>query len=257
MYWLFLKITFFTYFLIFVAKSICLHLFNNIIYPRISKYISNDSEKWVTYNKEDEWIFSARIYEEKEGIDNKDTVVTDLDKDDKEIEFVSLKSIMNTVMQENTSSFSIMSRSVLLLIYIKIMVVNKHVPELLLGLSVGLIMQLMALSRGIFEYMQQWYFGQRSGMDLYNVIVNKDKIPTKIIGISPVITILLVNLMRANVYSRVIGEWIVDLNMFYLYLAQICGFYMIQNGIRIMDYTKYSASVLFLVFLYSVLILLF
>jgi len=256
MYLIFLKITFFTYFVIFVLKSICLHIFNNLIYPHLNKYISNDSEKWVTHNKDDEWILGSRVYDEK--VESTDIISTDLDKDDnKELEIVSFKSIINAVMEENTSSFSIMSRSVLLLIYTKMMIVNGHIPELLLGLSLGLIMQLLALSRGIGEYMQQWYFGQRTGMDLYSVIVNKDKISSRIVVVSPLITILLVNLMRANVYSRIIGEWVVDLNMIYLYLAQICGFYIIQNSIRMMDYTKYSASVLFLVLMYSVLILLF
>lgn len=256
MYWIFLKITFLTYFFIFVVRSLINNLFNSVLYQKMSMMIDNNTEEWVKENCEDEWIMGKLDPNVIMKIKDKD-IENDMENEDMELDFTSLQGIMRMVFNENSNSFSILTRSVIGLMFVKSMFYRGHLAEVLLGLTVGTFFHFGFLIVQLFKYLQGWYFGDKTGFKLEDGVLNKSIIPSKLVMFFPILPIFLLNIIRANVYSRVIGEWLVDVNMFYFYISQLFGYMLIQNMIRIVDYSRKSASVLIIFIVYSLLILAF
>ena len=259
--YLFIKISFFAYFLIFVCRSLIKHVFDTYLKWMFAKYIDDQCKKWVQNSPKDEWILgNRRIFKERENIlhenDDIQYIVSDNDGDnDEDIDVKNLsilKRILNSVTEENTTSFSITIRTLINLVFIKTMFGLGHINEVIVGVLIGMIAQIIHIGFGLGNYMKEWYFGSRKGLNIHEIIVKKNKIPAQILFIFPLAVIFLLNLIKANVYSRVLGEWVMDLSHLYLYIAQIFGFLITQNFVRIIDYTNHSASILFLVVIYIV-----
>lgn len=262
MFIFFIKITLLTYFLIFIVKSILFHLFNNFLFDKLSDIIRYNYKSIIKQNPYNEWILAKfNGYKERSKEDENRTndeyyryIIEQ--NENKNKSFINdndinnssniFRKIINAVWEENTTSFSIMVRSTISLLYIKIMYQQSHLNELFFGLFLGITLQLADFIIHMFRYMKRWYFGDRNGLDIGTIIIRKNKLSSKFIYIAPFITIFLLNILKANIYTRIFGEWLMDLSYIYIYISQIMGYLLIQNCLRIIDYTRHSASILFL-----------
>ncbi len=261
MYLFFLKITLFTYFFIFVIKSLVYNIFTNILYLRICSAIEQQCKAHVEQVPCDEWINPDRIYTVRIDTDNGSEPATSTEleetEEDHDINLSIVQRMINAVFEENTTSFSILSRTVLLLMATKYFIGNGLSLEYFVGLSIGSLVHVAHLFYNMGDHMKKWYFGNREGLNVHDVVIQKDKLPPNLFYLFPIVPIIVLNVLKNNVYSRVLGEWIFDLNIFYLFVSQISGYLVIQNMLRIVDYSRNSASVLIIAILYCVLILLF
>jgi hypothetical protein len=234
-------------------------MFNNYIYKKIAKYINQCCENWISEYPKDEWLLAKMS-----GYEERDTDLPMLFfpavryiREDEEIEQENMtvfKRIINVVWEENTTSLSIVSRSIFLLLYIKTISMRGHINEMMVGLIFGIILQFIDIIKSMINYMRRWYFGDKTGMDIHKIIMRPNKYSVKFLSAIPFLIIFLLNILKANVYSRIIGEWMIDMSHIYLYFAQIAGYLIIQNIFRIIDYTRYSASILFLLIIYAMIL---
>jgi uncharacterized protein YybS (DUF2232 family) len=105
----------------------------------------------------------------------------------------------------------------------------------------------------LIRYAKDLYFDGSLQLDISIVLTATNKIKHLYLLIIPIIYLFILSTIRSYSYSRVIGEWIVDVNSIYLYFSILLGFYMIQTGIDVINASKKNPSLIFLATLYIIM----
>lgn len=268
--WYFLQLAFLIYFMIFVMRSLGTHLFDNYFYKQVCDWADNCCNQWVRTHHQDEWIrgtLDEKHYNERvDGWDSNEFLEAKLDEDsDDDLEgllvgdvssltdMTRLKGIARFLWNENCGTFSIISRFILSLTFMKLMYSWGFASEMVTGLILGALMHMGDMLIQLYHYMTQWYFDQTCRVDIPQKIMRSNKFAPLTIMITPAVTIFLLNLVKANSYSRVIGEWIIDMSMVMLYMCHIVGYMFIQTLIQLVYESKNRPSLLFLAAVYCLM----
>lgn len=262
MYLIFGKIALITYFFIFILRSLSHHIFTNFLFKRLTRYINNICHERILNNSKDEWILvrtsNQYIERDKDNIRghyvNKipDYDLLDDIEDMEENNIDIFKKIIRMVWRDNSSSMAIILQSIALIMCIKLFASKGHILEILFSIFAGSLIHFIYILFNFTRYIKSYYFDKTSNMVIEDInLINRFNI--KLISVMPIFIILLVNMLKANMYHRIIGEWIVDLSNIYLYFGVMIGIYGIENIMRIINYSRRSINVFIVVGLYSIL----
>jgi len=234
------------------------YFLNNIMYLRTSKNIEDNCESWINKNTNDEWI-SASLNEKKyrqrkidslennkelcdEESDEEEDSDSDIDILLEEPENILNKSrltrLYDIIKSDNRTTFSTTYKSITLILYIKTMLGWGFYNELIVGIFLGIIAHFIDFISIFSQKLTSKYFDNKVKIDLESILSRKNKFRLKTMIIIPFAVLFLLTLLKANVYTRILGEWIMDLNQIYLYIGQILGLMMVQNGIDILAVSK-------------------
>tara|TARA_Y100000780_G_C13613083_1_gene389338 strand:+ start:273 stop:1052 length:780 start_codon:yes stop_codon:yes gene_type:complete len=255
MYLTFLALTIYTYVFVFIIQSFSKYLFDLIINEKLTKYIDYLIETWIILNPNDKWIMVNNKDFETKTYEQMVYVINEGEYEDVEYEDDSdrLEVIINRMITENYSSFTLILATVLLISLSKFYSSSNLYGELIVGLLSGLSMHLFHFIYYLLRYTKDLYFDGSLELDIRIVLTATDKIKKLYLGIIPFIYLFIISSIKMYSYSRVIGEWVIDLNFLYLYFSIILGFYIIQTGIDILNASKKNPSLIFLATLYIIM----
>ncbi|MBA42786.1 MAG: hypothetical protein CMF62_02115 [Magnetococcales bacterium] len=256
MYLAFLALTIYTYLFTFIIQSFSKYVFDSILNKKISGYIDQTIKKWILLNPHDEWIdvnkSEFKIKTQSEMIyvetDYKYSPEDDIYDDSDELE-----EIFNKMVIENYSSGSLVFVTVLMISLCKMFSGYGLFGELILGGLSGLIIHFLHFVYYLLLYSKNLYFNGKFNSDISKAITTTNKIKHKYLLLIPSVFITILSYVRMYNYSRVIGEWIVDINFIYLYVGILLGYYAIQTGIDIIQASKKTPALLFLATLYIIM----
>ena len=268
MYLLFIWISVLTYVIVFMIRSLGKQIFDQFFRARLTRNINHNYKNWVAENPDDEWISAQSdrsLYNERKTSEStkntNDPLCDESDNDDNDLEvliadpetFITkdrLTKIINLVWKENASTFGISMRSIALIVVFKFMIVWGCFNELLVGIFIGMIMHSIDLLFHTSGYMKKWYFDNNQVMDIDSILNRNDKVSRNTIVIFPTAILALLSFIRANMYTRVLGEWVVDLRFTYMYISLVLGYLLIQNVINIVSSCRKNPVLAFLSCIY-------
>lgn len=266
MYTLFVQIALATYIILFVLQSLSNHLFGQLFYLKFTKYICDKYKQWISTYPDDEWISAkvSNIVSDKKLILNKEINAYESDSDsdsdiDKELQLGDMntivrgnriKNVLKSVVDDNSSSFTVAYKSIMLIVYIKLMVSMGHINELLVGILIGGIYHTCDLLLRLSGKVNEKFFDNEGKISIESILTNNKKISYKSLLTYPLATIFTLTLTKATVYTRVLGEWVMDMNSIYLYFGQILGFSLVQNLINLVSTTKTRPMLILLTLVY-------
>ena len=257
MYLIFIQLALLTYGVMFLLKSFSSEIFEQLLKARFLRYINKQYIQWVINTPTDEWIsgdYNDKCYKERESESNDPQIefeicINDSDSDseneDKDLELlvgdpVTLLTndrfgrIISMVINENSSSFSTSIKNMCLILCVKGLVGWGCMYELLVGIFLGMMIHMIDLLCNMCIYMQQWYFDSNKTFDIGKIINRNNKLSPKMTLVTPFGLVLLTAALRANVYTRILGEWIMDLRLSYLYVCMLIGYAIVQNYVNIL-----------------------
>jgi len=239
--------------MVFILRSLSVNLFDKFLYYKLINLINRGCKNWIKEYPDDEWIiastnsehYNRRVTEYEKRMND-----IDLDRDDN---VGTLYKVISSVWTDNSSSFTIMIKSIFLILYTKFMFSYGHFNEFIIGILIGSLYHFIDIFINIFKYMKGWYFGDKRELNITKILTRGNKLSVKWLLIVPWIIVLALHLLKANIYTRIIGEWVMDLSNIYLYIAQVTGFLICENIISILNYSKKSANILFILVIYLIL----
>jgi hypothetical protein len=236
---------------VFVLKTGAQYVFDIILNKKISDFIDRNIVDWVETNPNDEWIlgFQKRNFEEK----NYEMMVSNANYDEIKDDSDKIEEIFGMLLVDNYSTFTLIFAIVLLIILSKIFISFGLASELVLGLTSGFSIHALHFIYFISLFLKELYFDSSLKIDITKIIVANNKIPIKILAFIPIVFVSILSTIRMYSYSRIIGEWIVDINLFGYYGAILLGFYLIQTLIDILCASKKNPGILFLVLFYFIM----
>ena len=184
--------------------------------------------------------------------ENEDTIELKLGDASTIITGNRLKNIFNLVWTDNMSTMQVTYKTIMLIVYVKIMVSMGHTNELLLGILLGGIYHLLDLLGRLFGKVQDKFFDKDGKVNVESILTNKDKMSYKSLLTLPLITMLGLTFTKANIYTRLLGEWVVDMSMIYIYIGQILGYTLVQTFFNLIKVAKTKPMIVLLTFLYVV-----
>lgn len=140
MYLTFLALTIYTYVFVFIIQSFSKYLFDLIINEKLTKYIDYLIETWIILNPNDKWIMVNNKDFETKTYEQMVYVINEGEYEDVEYEDDSdrLEVIINRMITENYSSFTLILATVLLISLSKFYSSSNLYGELIVGLLSGL-----------------------------------------------------------------------------------------------------------------------
>lgn len=268
MYFFFIWIAVLTYIIVFMMRSLGGQIFDQFLRARLTRNINNDNKNWICNNPKDEWISAETdksSYAERttEDIKNNDFLCDDSENDsdveDLEIlladpeTFITkarIEKVIKFVWAENASTFGISMRSIGLIVSIKFLLTLGCVNELLIGVFIGMIMHSIDLLIHISGHMKKWYFDNNQIINIDSILNRNNKVSQNTLIIFPTVILATLSFIRANMYTRILGEWVVDLRFTYMYISLIVGYLLIQNIINIISSCRKNPVIAFLSCIY-------
>ena len=279
MYLIFIQLALVTYGVMFLLKSFSSEIFEQLLKARFLRYINKQYIQWVINKPTDEWIsgdYSDKCYKERESESTDPQIefeicINDSDSDseneDKDLELlvgdpVTLLTndrfgrIISMVINENSSSFSTSIKNMCLILCIKGAVGWGCVNELLVGIFLGMMIHMIDLFCHTCAYIQQWYFNNDKIFEIDKIINRNNKLSPKMTFVTPLGLVLLTAALRANVYTRILGEWVMDLRLTYLYTCILIGYAIVQNYANILCSCRKNPMMAILSLIYILIALL-
>lgn len=260
MYLLFIQLTLITYIILFIIQSISSNIFNKLIYLKLVKTIDDSYKNWISNNPNDEWISACA---KGNVVRNNVTDVVDSDSSDDEIDkelqlgdastivtSSRLKDIFSLVWGENASTFQVTYKTIMLIVYVKLMIAYGHFNELLIGILIGSMYHLMDLLMRMIGKVKNTFLDEGGVVSIEKILTNPSKVSYKTLLIIPIIPLVLIYMTKASFYSRILGEWVIDISMVYLYIGQILGFTVIQTFINLIKTAKTQPMIVLLTLVY-------
>lgn len=260
MYLLFIQLTIITYIVLFVIQSISSNIFNKLIYLKLVKVIDDSYNNWISNNPNDEWITACtkgNVARTAKDI-NLDSDSSD-DEVDKELQLGDastivtknrLKDIFSLVWSDNASTFQVTYKTIMLIVYVKLMITYGHFNELLIGILIGSVYHLMDLMMRMIGKVKSTFLDEEGVVNIEKILTNPSKVSYKTLLIIPILPLVLIYATKATVYTRILGEWVVDMSMVYLYIGQILGFTVIQTFINLIKTAKTQPMIVLLTLVY-------
>ena len=253
MYLVFLQLVFFSFVTMCVINILSTQIFDTFIKLRLENYINNQSIEWIALNPNDEWI-SAKYA-------NKASTVTNCSKDIDLIvsdpvmlfSYARLSSFIQSLLGSVSTPFSITVQNIFLLLSLKICYNWGFIHELLIGMIIGMTLHSSDLFINAVYYLKHWYLNSGANITVETIVNRNEKLTYKTLITVALFIIGIITTVKANVYSRVIGEWFIDLRMFPLFLTIILGYNTIQNYINIVYTCNDNPYILILSIIYVVL----
>ena len=245
------------------------YVFNKIMYLRTNKYINTSYKKWLENNPQDEWIsvnmdnksYKQRTSEGSYEITEDSDSDSDSEIEDDELDIVleetenvinksRFSQIIKTMYSDNRTTFNTSYKSIMLIVYIKSMVGWGHVNELLVGMVIGLIVHFSDFTGKFSQKLTEKYFDNNVKIDMQEILSRNNKFKLKTLIMVPIVILFLFTLLKANVYTRVLGEWVMDLSQVFLYMGQILGIWTVQNTIDLIVLSKTNPLMILMFIVY-------
>ena len=246
------------------------------MFLRTSKNIQDKCEEWIKDNDQDEWILANtneknypqrkidsldlnnELHDEKDEDDEDDDSDNDSDIDiileepENVLNRSRLVKLFDIVKSDNRTTFSTAYKSIMLIVYIKTMLGWGYLNELMVGLLLGFILHFSDFMTVFVQRLTGKYFDSKVEINIQDIMSRKNKFKLKTMIIIPLAVLFLLTLLKANVYTRVLGEWIMDLNQLFLVVGQIIGMMMVQNTIDILAVSKENPLMLLMFGVYVI-----
>jgi hypothetical protein len=271
MYFVFVKLAIAIYVIMFLAQSVTKQIFDQLLKARILKYISDKYINMIVNNPEDEWIsanYNEKCYKER-SIETSEVqedydiqIMSDEEGDeDEDMDLLvgapetlltkdRLGKILNTIVNDNSSTFVVSIKNIGIVVFIKGLISWGCFSELMMGVGIGVMIHIIDLLINMFFYTKLWYFDTSKNMELGKIINRNNKLSGKTTFVLPLVLAVMMGILRANVYTRVIGEWFMDLRLSYMYVCLLIGYLAIQNYINIIYSCKDNPLMLIMSLIY-------
>lgn len=258
MYLIFVKLAFAVYLAMFVFQSLTTQVFEQLLKARSIRYINKQYIQWIINNPSDEWIsasYSDKYYKERESESDDPkldfeicTDESESDEEEKNNEDIELlvgdpmtlvsndrfSKIIKMVIDENTSTFSTSIKNMFLILAIRCLIGWNCVNEIFVGLFIGVLMHILDLLYHSIINMKQIYFNTNQTLKIDEILSRNNKLSPHMALLTPFLFVCLTTALRASIYTRILGEWVMDLRLVYLYLCIIIGYSLVQNYINIL-----------------------
>ena len=260
MYLLFIQLALATYIILFILQSLSGSIFDKLMYSRFVKMIDDKYKAWVKANPEDEWISAKTttakklnlIYQSDSDSDNYSEEDKELILGDASTIITSnrLKDIFGIVWSDNASTFQVTYKTIMLIVYVKMMINWGHTNELIIGVLIGGLYHLLDLCLRISGKVQSKFFAKDGNVSIENILTNPDKISYKTLLLIPVFIIFGFTFTKANIYTRILGEWVMNMSTIYLYCGQILGYVLVQTFFNLIKTAKTNPMIVLLTLVY-------
>lgn len=272
MYFFVIKLALAIYVTMFILGSASKQIFDQILYKRLMRYIDNQYKNLINKNPNDEWIAGINGLKKRKYVKDTNPIITNIktrynsdeefSDDDMELlvgepenllTFDRIKKISTKVIDENKSTFYISMYNILLTMGFKILLNNGMFYELLVGLAIGLIIHMSDFIIQLFISLKKIYFDSKEQFIVEKIVNRDNKFTPRTKLIIPLVLDLIIAIVRANIYTRIIGEWFMDLSLTYLYFCIYIGYNIIENYINIIYASKENPLILILSLIYIML----
>jgi hypothetical protein len=255
LYYVFIQILIITYLVVFVSRSVIKYVFTKYLEKSMTDIIDNQAQKWVNEHPNDEWIL---VNEKRKNIKSREIESTEFP--DKEIEsendmIINEKtSIFSQIWGDNSSVFEVMIYGIISIFYIKYMLFNGRMIELIFGLLLGSSYHLIHLIKTLILAGNDYIMGKTVNIDISKILTENGKYRPYILIFMSLITTWGLLAIKTTYYSRILGEWIFDSNSLLFFASQIIGYLIILNILKTINMTSQSPYIIGLMILYTTLI---
>lgn len=261
----FIYLGFLIYCSVLLIKTLSSYVFNNLLFLVLYRNINKICSSHVSSNPENEWTLCKINSIERDCLIDTDKEYWELQIDDHDEDMATLlenpENILNSfrfnamydVLIENNKQIFIASyQSLIMILYIIYMFRFNTFSEFSLGFMCSLLIHFIDWIFNMMKLLQLRFFDRNIEFNTWSIITKPNKFSLRMMLIFPIITLGILTTIRANVYTRLYGEYMMDLRSEYLYLGQFIGLFVIQYMLNLCNYIYKNPMMLVMVISYSI-----